>query len=92
MSRENFEPPRQPEATLALLALACGVIGVLGDLISPPIGLVIGALALSCGLRARQGNVRQNMAIAGAVLGAIAVVVGLVLVLIGPVEPLPPGA
>lgn len=81
------ETPRQPEAALAVVAIVCGLGGLLVVLASPPVGMVAGAFGVTCGWRGRQGNVRHQLALAGIVLGALAVVIGVVLILTGPITP-----
>ena len=83
-------PPRQPEATFALVSVICGVIGLLGVPAGVPlIPLAVGAFGVTTGLRGRHGNVRQRMAVTGAVLGGIAVLLGIAMIAFGTVVPVP---
>lgn len=66
-----------PNNTLGTVGLVSGITGLIFDFCCSPLGVLLGIVALVCGILAQGRN--QKFAAAGIVLGAIALALGLVL-------------
>ncbi|MGM0653033.1 MAG: DUF4190 domain-containing protein [Bacillota bacterium] len=72
---------QQPNNTLGIVALVCGILGVLLFFCCPYLSVVLGLVALVCGVLANQQH--QKYALAGIILGIAALVLGIVFAIIG---------
>jgi len=66
--------------TLGIISLVFGILGVLGALLCccfSPVGSVLGIVALICGILGHQQ--KQQFALAGLILGAVAIFLGVVI-------------
>lgn len=68
----------QPTNWVAVIALVCGVVGVVGAVTAASLGALFGSVAVVLGFMARRYDGRRGMAVAGIVLGVLAVVLGVV--------------
>lgn len=66
--------------TLGIVSLVIGILGVL-FVCCPYGGIILGIAALICGILARQQQ--QQFALAGIILGAVAILLGATLALVG---------
>ena len=67
--------------TLGIVSLASGIAGVLLAFCCPYIDIVLGITAVVCGFLAY--NKKQDYAVAGIVLGALAIIIGIIVTIIG---------
>ncbi|WP_125143737.1 DUF4190 domain-containing protein [Clostridium transplantifaecale] len=70
-------PPKQPNG-MATVSLICGIIGVLSlcACIAFPLSIILGVAAIVLSFLSRKGEPFTGMAIAGLVLGILALVLG----------------
>lgn len=70
-------PPKQPNG-MATVSLICGIIGVLSlcACIAFPLSIILGVAAIVLSFLSRKGEPFTGMAIAGLVLGILALILG----------------
>ena len=78
MTTEHRAPVRTGQNGLAVASLVTGIVGAVVAWLIPIVGLVLGVVAVVLGVVARRNGVRTGQATAGIALGALAVVMAVV--------------
>jgi len=88
MSEEHTYHPGDPyyesspqNNTLGVISLVCGILGIIFSICCNFLGLILALPALICGIIGYQKQ--QQYALAGIILGAIALVLSIVFMIIG---------
>lgn len=72
------QPPKKPKNTFASFSLICGIFGILSlCCMGFPLSIIMGVGAICFAVLSRQGRPMYGTAVAGIILGIIAVILGI---------------
>ena len=78
MTTEHTAPARTGQNGLAVASLVTGIVGAVLAWLIAVVGLVLGVVAVVLGAVARRNGVRTGQATAGIALGALAIVMAVI--------------
>ncbi len=70
-----------PDNTLGTVSLVTGILAVIFFLCCPYLAVILGLVAIICGILASQRQ--QKYALAGIILGAVGIVLGIIFAILG---------
>lgn len=75
---QQWQPPQKPKNRFATVSLMCGIFGILSlCCMGFPLSIIMGVGAVCFAVLSRQGRPMYGTAIAGIILGVIAVILGI---------------